>query len=98
MVANKTRSFFILVVIMLHYQRVCIHQYLVTMGAAEWPFIMTRGFILGVIIAFSNRMLNSVSQRVCIHEYLVTMGAAEWPLIMTRGFILGVYYSFWQPK
>ena len=50
------------------------------MGVAEWPFIMTRGFILvDIVLCF---------QRVCIREYLVTMGAAEWPFVMKRGLIL----------
>ena len=31
-----------------------IREYLVTMGTAECPIIMTRGLIQGVIIAFSN--------------------------------------------
>ena len=70
--------------IMLRFQRVYIREYIVTMGAAEWPFIMTRVFILvDIMLCF---------QRVCIPAHIVTMGATEWPFIMTIGLHSCGYY------
>ena len=62
------RTGFILGVSMLHFQRVCIHECIVTIGAVEWPFIMKRGFIrLDIMLCF---------QRVCICKYTVTITIA----------------------
>ena len=69
-------SWFNLVVVMLNFQRVSLHELLDTTRVAELLFLMTIWFTLVVVLLHFHR--------ISFYEFPVTMGAAELLFIIDQ--------------
>ena len=64
-------SWFTLVVVMLHFQRVSLCKFLVTTEAAELLFIVTSWFTLLVVVLYFCTEINQILNKMCAQQMRV---------------------------